>query len=128
VRPNRVSLLWQNDDPLPVRPIPNGDFSAGLTDWTQPMRDAGPLAGHSATNPAAYRLVEAVKNGLFEEGGGDDVVVPLAEVRYDAATQAAVIAWRGGALPDGSLAPSATLDVAAQIAQPPVYGRRGPTT
>jgi len=31
---DRVTVLWQDDDPLPASPIRNGDFAAGLTGWT----------------------------------------------------------------------------------------------
>ena len=31
---DRVTVLWNDDDPLPASPIRNGDFAEGLTGWT----------------------------------------------------------------------------------------------
>ena len=44
---DRVTVLWQDNDPLPASPIRNGDFAEGLTGWTIGSESGGgtPEAG-----------------------------------------------------------------------------------
>src|SRR5262249_13354826 len=66
--------------------------------FTEPIRDAGPAADHSATNPAAYALVNAGPDGAF--GTADDLPAAIASVAYDAAAMRTTLGL-GGALADG---------------------------
>ena len=78
-----------------VQPAPGQATAAAVTQielqFSEAMQDAGPAGEHSVTNPAAYRLYSAGANGVFEDGGGDDRLVPLGAVSYLAATREAVI-------------------------------------
>jgi YD repeat-containing protein len=88
-----------------VRPAANQTTAAAVTQielqFSEAMRDSGPAGEHSVTNLAAYRLYTAGANGEFEDGGGDDQLVTLGTVRYDAATRQAFLSLGISELPDG---------------------------
>src|SRR5262249_54414285 len=69
--------------------------------FTEPVRDAGPSADHSASNPASYAILSAGADGTF--GTADDAAIPIASASYDAAARRTTLTPSGGqALPDGS--------------------------
>jgi len=86
-----------------VDPAPASLVTADLTQihlqFSEPVLDAGPTGGHSVTNPAAYQFINAGPNGIFEDGLGDDLVVPLAPIAYDPNTLEAVVTVDAAGLP-----------------------------
>src|SRR5262245_5205549 len=63
------------------------------------MRDNGAAGQHSVTNSQAYRLYTIGANCIFEGGGGDDVLIPLGEVTYNADTHEATVQVAASAIP-----------------------------
>lgn len=53
----------------------------------------------SVTNPAAYQLFNSGPNGIFEDGAGDDQLIPLDSVSYDATSFEATVTIAAAALP-----------------------------
>ena len=53
----------------------------------------------AARNPAAYRLYTPGPNGIFEDGGGDDVGVPISSVSYDTSALTATLQIAAGSAP-----------------------------
>jgi RHS repeat-associated protein len=87
----------------PVSPAPGQTVSAEVTnivvEFSEAMLNVGATAPHSVTNPAAYSLYSAGPNGIFENGGGDDIATPLAEATHDAATRQVTVAIAAGSAP-----------------------------
>jgi IgGFc binding protein/Putative Ig domain/FG-GAP-like repeat len=90
-----------------LTPAPGETVTGAVTQivvqFSEAMQDSGPASPHSVTNPAAYLLSTPGPNGTFD-GGGDDVLIPLSGVTYDAiAFRASVqIAAAAAPLADGS--------------------------
>jgi len=91
-----------------VEPAPGSLVTADVTEirlqFSEPVLDTGPTGQHSVTNPAAYQFINAGPNGIFEDGLGDDLVVPIAPIAYAPNTLEAVVTVAAAALPlvDGS--------------------------
>ena len=67
--------------------------------FSEAMLDSGPAEQHSVTNPAAYRLYAPGPNGAFDGGSGDDILVPLGGVSYDASALRATVQIAAGSAP-----------------------------
>ena len=96
-------------DPIPpevvlIQPAPGQTTMSAVTQiellFSEPMRDAGPAGEHSVANPAAYRLYTAGENGVFEAGGGDDVLFAWDRIDYDSAAYTVTLWPAAGALAD----------------------------
>jgi hypothetical protein len=91
--PPQVTVL----DPTPGQ-VRNQDVNRLRLRFSKAMRDTGPTADHSVTNPASYMLVRS----FF--GAGANQAIPLASVSFDPATREAVLVPTDGfaPLPDGN--------------------------
>ena len=85
-------------DPLPGQTV-STDVTQLRLRFSEAMRDAGPSGDHSVTNPAGYLLFTDGSNSVFEGGGGDDRVVPIASVSYDPVTLEAVLVIAAASAP-----------------------------
>jgi RHS repeat-associated protein len=98
--------------PMFMSPAPGEVVTEALATLTiqfsEAVQDNGPAGNHSVTNPAAYSIVGAGADGQFDNG--DDFVVPIASVTYDASTFEATISIAIAALPLGDGAYRLTVD------------------
>ncbi|MCY2989176.1 MAG: PKD domain-containing protein, partial [Planctomycetota bacterium] len=90
----RVSLLEPAPDTL-VR----SNVAELRLQFSEGVQDAGAAGRLSVTNPAAYQLWNFGPNGTFEDGQGDDRLIPISSVTYSRATQTAVLTIAASAAP-----------------------------
>lgn len=67
--------------------------------FSEPVLDTGGSGSHSVTNRAAYIVYEFGVNALDDGGLGDDRIVALQNVTYDAGTHVATITFAADRLP-----------------------------
>ncbi|MCA9249403.1 MAG: hypothetical protein KDA42_19915, partial [Planctomycetales bacterium] len=110
---------------LSVDPPIYGVVDPNVTRLTIDFSEA--ITSASALDSANYQLISPGANGTFEDGGGDDVVIPLT-VEFDGATHVELVIDGGASpLPDGDY--QLTIDGDGSIEDPdgnPLHSNTGP--
>ena len=63
--------------------IVRSEIESLVIQFSEDVLDTGPTGANSVTNLDAYKLFNLGPNGVSDHGGGDDLLVPIANVAYD---------------------------------------------